>query len=90
MSHDKSRPELPYGDPDNVRKFKEAAECAPEVFVVWNGKSGRIIRVVECAPVMLTMSGSWSSSYRSATWEDMRSVYEAYASGQLVKKSEDK
>ena len=43
--------------------------------VVFNYKTGKLIRIVDCEPIMVTMSGEWSTDYTFAPWDKFYKAY---------------
>lgn len=70
-------PTLGYGDKEG---FKKLAEQPSELFVIYNERTGALIRVVECQPYMVTMSGEWSSDYTAKKWNNIfKAITDDYA-----------
>ncbi len=43
----------------------------PPTFIVYDRNTKEIVRVVQCDPLMVTMSGMWSNQFEVLCWDDI-------------------
>lgn len=59
----------------HYKKTNYEVPADSSLHVVWNSETNEIIRIVDCSPLMVTMSGMWCSWYRFASLKDILKAY---------------